>query len=979
MLIAGMMRMSGASIGEADALTVPAVRRGRNMLCSPAALPVELLDAENNVEPSPLLRQIDPDVANVVTIAQTFQDMVMRGTSWWKVTAKDFAGFPISARHLDFGSVTVNPPDGRTPAPLPSGIDPRAGVVWVDGVQTSGTEVIRFDSPNPAVCMYAGREIRRALLLQQAAGMYADDPRPMDYFAAAENTDDMEDDEVTEFLDEWKAYRKARSTAYVPKSVTYHTVDQPAPRDLQLVELSRQASLDIANAMGIDPEDLGISTTSRTYANDVDRRRNRLNDVHMPYISAFTQRLSMGDVTRRGYTVRINVSDYLQPNPTERWGVYDTAVRIKAMTVDEVRAKEKEPPMPKVDDDPAPPAVQLVPPLVEARPPMPAVDELDAGATMARRPVDRYTFDAPTARHFVSFPMRSFRVDVERRIIEGVAVPYGDVALNRGMRIRFAPGNFRFAETSRVKLLVEHDTDQAVGHATDLVDTADGTFWTRFKVERTPEGDRALTRAEDQVLDGLSVGVDFEDTDLTLGPDGVFTVNRSDLLEVSLTALPGFDNARVTRVMASRTQGAPLTEPATPPAGPPPPPATPPPPPAASSSSSSTPPASSSTPAPVTFSAEQVRTIVADAIATFARDNTPDVVNPTRGGTGVGRVTEPEPYRFARERNGERLLVRGTHEFSSDVFLAYRGDQVARERVETWIRAQFDATTTTDVAGLNPVGYRPDMYVDQRSFRYPVWEAISKGTLADSTPFVFPKFAAATTVVAAHVQGTEPTILDFTATNQTVTPAAISGKAEVNREVIDAGGNPQVSNLIWRQMTKGWYEALEAAAVALLDAASPTSLGTLTAGGGTTGQTLAAELKALMMNLHFVRGGFSMNDAFAQVDLYKALGSARDGQGRPLFPAIGPSNADGTVQNKVQQIDVNGVGFIPTWALAATGAVVASSYLFDRESVHGWASAPQRLDFDTQVKSVFIGLWGYQATAISDITGVREILYDPVA
>ncbi len=64
--------------------------------------------------------------------------------------------------------------------------------------------------------------------------------------------------------------------------------------------------------------------------------------------------------------------------------------------------------------------------------------------------------------------------------------------------------------------------------------------------------------------------------------------------------------------------------------------------------------------------------------------------------------------------------------------------------------------------------------------------------------------------------------------------------------------------------------------------------------------------------------------------------------------------------------------------LAASGTVAASSYLFDRESVHGWASAPQRLTIDqTEVANVYVGLFGYKATAISDINGVREIVYDP--
>ncbi|MEK8107414.1 hypothetical protein NKG94_23855 [Micromonospora sp. M12] len=45
---------------------------------------------------------------------------------------------------------------------------------------------------------------------------------------------------------------------------------------------------------------------------------------------------------------------------------------------------------------------------------------------------------------------------------------------------------------------------------------------------------------------------------------------------------------------------------------------------------------------------------------------------------------------------------------------------------------------------------------------------------------------------------------------------------EITREAWDQGGNPQLSGIIWRHMVRAWYESLEASAVAVLDAATPT-------------------------------------------------------------------------------------------------------------------------------------------------------------
>jgi hypothetical protein len=288
---------------------------------------------------------------------------------------------------------------------------------------------------------------------------------------------------------------------------------------------------------------------------------------------------------------------------------------------------------------------------------------------------------------------------------------------------------------------------------------------------------------------------------------------------------------------------------------------------------------------------------------------------------------------------------------------------------------------TTDINEANPTRQRPDMYVDQRNYRYPLWSAINKGSLTDITPFTFPKFSSASGLVAAHTEGTEPTTGTFVTTGQTVTPTAYSGKARINREVWDQGGNPQVSTLIWNQMVKGVYEALEAAAVTELNAGSFTSLATLTAGNADTGQTLSSEIEAGLASLQFVRGGYAFTDAFAQADLYKALAAAKDDAGRPLYPMLGPANTNGQTESRFGAINLAGQLFYPEWALAAAGQTAAAkSYLIDRTSVHGWASAPQRLVLDEiAVAYVDLGVWGYQATAVSDTSGVRTISWDPVA
>jgi len=73
-------------VGREEALSVPAVLRGRNMLCSISTLPLEAVDAQNRVQDHPLLGQVDANVPNVVTLAMTVEDLLFEAVAWWRIT-----------------------------------------------------------------------------------------------------------------------------------------------------------------------------------------------------------------------------------------------------------------------------------------------------------------------------------------------------------------------------------------------------------------------------------------------------------------------------------------------------------------------------------------------------------------------------------------------------------------------------------------------------------------------------------------------------------------------------------------------------------------------------------------------------------------------------------------------------------------------------------------------------------------------------
>ncbi len=1004
------------------------------MISAIATLPLNGVDQENRPRPLSLLQQLDPDVPNVVTLGQTFEDLLFDAIAWWEIIGQDSGGYPTSIRRRDPSSVSLQPPnDYRSLAPLPSGQDPRGASVWIDGREVPIDKVMRFDSPNPGILTAGAKTIRQWLLLDGASSLYASDPRPLDYFTPAEGAEEIPDEEVQGILAQWRDARKRRATGWVPAALKYNSVDSPTPQELQLAELKREVRLEIANLVGVDPEDLGVSTTSRTYANAVDRRRDRINDVLAPYMRAVTDRLSMGDVTRRGVRVVWDLRDYLKSNPTEQASVHKTYHDMGALELDEIRYDIGRPPL----GNEAVREAERIAREAAAAQPLPPAGQMPEDMMTNSRPTGLQldaTDTTPNGMRRLELAATSldFRVESESRTIWGLAIPYGQVVEKWGMRFRFQPGSIEWSDqVSRVKLLRDHSFSQAIGYATKLTQTREGVVG-KYKLGRGPMADEALMGAEDGVLDGLSAGVEFDlENDVLLSRDGVYDVYRAHMSETSLTAMPAFDDARVTKVAASRTEGnramedcascgqqhAPGVACASRPQNQPAPPA----------NQQQQAPAglqlnddqlrtlmaqpgvmaalagvpaqqqATTTPQGFTLSAEQLgmlaagghlRNLLSGMLGAPAEGNAApaeeprQVVDPTRRTVAVTATREAPSYRF----DSKGMLQPAKHDFGLDMIAALKGgnnpDTTEHRRVMEFIRAQFDVVSS-DVNELNPTIQMP-RYIDQREFRYPIWSAINKGAPPNGIqPFQWPKFNTAAGLTGAHVEGVEPASGTFTTTSQSVTPTPNSGKAKISRETWDMGGMPGISDLIWRQMMRGWFEALEAAIVTELNAATPTSLGAFTVAGGTLpvgspGTTLANEMRKYLSALHFVRGGFSFETAFTQIDLYQHLAGAVDSTGRPIFPAIGPTNADGTIETRYQSINVNGLPFLPAWALAATGIVPASSYLIDPVSVDGWASAPNQLIIDqTEVANVYIGMWGYKATAINDISGVREIIYDP--
>jgi hypothetical protein len=328
-----------AGIDRKTALSIPAVLKGRNLICSLATLPLVAKDGANRAVSVQLLKQHDPNVPNVVSRSQVLEDLLFDAVSWWRVTGFDEFGLPSQVNRYAPGDVSFDPPVAYQRGYLPSDL-PTEGVVWMEGHPVPFDQVIRFDSPNPGILDVGYRAIARALALDDVADLLSTNPKMRGYFSPTDGVDPADDEAVEKILDDWQDARAKRIDGYVPAALQYNVIQDPTPSEMQLIEMQRRNDLNLANMIGVDPEDLGVSTTSRTYQNAVDRRQDRINTVFAPYMDAMTDRLNMPDVARPGLTVMFDLASYLRADPRTRAEVAKIEWEMGALTAAEYRQDE---------------------------------------------------------------------------------------------------------------------------------------------------------------------------------------------------------------------------------------------------------------------------------------------------------------------------------------------------------------------------------------------------------------------------------------------------------------------------------------------------------------------------------------------------------------------------------------------------------------------------------------------------------------
>ena len=135
----------------------------------------------------------------------------------------------------------------------------------------------------------------------------------------------------------------------------------------------------------------------------------------------------------------------------------------------------------------------------------------------------------------------------ERRTIAGKIAPYGEVGNTSAGRVVFAENSIKIPEPSKVKLLMQHDNSKPVGRMQTVTSNKSGLYGS-FKVSASTRGSDAILLAQEKLMDGLSVGVEVEDS---RQEKDYLLVLSATLKEVSLVESAAFPSAAVLKIAAN--------------------------------------------------------------------------------------------------------------------------------------------------------------------------------------------------------------------------------------------------------------------------------------------------------------------------------------------------------------------------------------------------------------------------------------------
>ena len=444
--------------------------------------------------------------------------------------------------------------------------------------------------------------------------------------------------------------------------------------------------------------------------------------------------------------------------------------------------------------------------------------------------------------------------DTERRMISGKIAPYGEVGYTSAGPVVFERGSISIPDVTKIKLLMQHDSTKPVGRATYSSDDESGMY-ASFKISSSSRGQDALVLAQENLVSGLSVGVDVS---ASKQMKGYLLVTAAVLKEVSLVESAAFDSAAVTDIAAAKAALE------------------------AATSMKKT-----------IIHTEMIETETeteSEETVTTAPIDTPDVP--------AEKPVEAAPVQAARpiirpsvlDSQTVRTPITSMGKYTEHKIQAALGNQDS----QLYVTAADDSFSTNP--GFNPTQYLSEFVTNTR-FGTPTIDACSQGVLPPTgmtinVPSLVTSAGGGTGVapvvtVEAEAGAVQNTGMESPYLSGTV--SKYSGMNTLSVELLERAGYPGFYDELTQQLQNAYLTAIDTAALTALQAAG--TFGTATTGDSAGIIAYSSEAAAFI----YKSTGYFAQNYIGNPAQYQALLGAVDTTGRPIYNATQPMNAAGQV------------------------------------------------------------------------------------
>jgi HK97 family phage prohead protease len=531
----------------------------------------------------------------------------------------------------------------------------------------------------------------------------------------------------------------------------------------------------------------------------------------------------------------------------------------------------------------------------------------------------------------LTFSQEIQAADAGSRTVSGLVAPYGEVGHTSAGPVVFERGSIAIPDATKIKLLSQHQQDKPVGRALSFSDSTAGVYGS-FKLSSSTRGQDALVLAQENLVSGLSVGVDVTASK----PMGDYLlVTAAVLKEVSLVESPAFSSASVTDIAAAR---------------------------AALEAATST---STKTTTINTTIVEIETETESEDVMTTAPDTTPDIP--------AEAPAEAAPLEASRQIIRPSVLDSQRVRTPITSMGAYTEHKIkaalGNEDSKLYVTAADDSFSTNPA--FNPTQYLSEFPTNTR-FGTPAIDACSRGVLPSSGMTInVPSLVtsaggqsgvAPVVTVEAEAGAVENT--GMVTQYLTGTVNKYSGMNTISVELLERS-DPNFYAELTAQLQNAYLKTIDTTVLNALITAGQQGATQAASSAGIIGYAADAARKV------YEATGYFANNYIANGSQWQLLMGSVDSTGRPIYSASQPMNAAGLTQPGSIRGNVLGLDLYVDKNFTATTTIDDSAVILAPEAFTVYQSPQAYMSVNVVSNlQVQVAIYGYMATIAKMPNGI---------